>query len=262
MKTYYYFHILMFALLTLSCQQSRYQYQDQSFLDIDNPDIQQWTEEEFRIFGEAQQRVGLIVRERGTTEYEEKGRHGLKASNGASVNISERLYYMIWSMFVYYHEDLDYRSPTGIIDVNALRAAPKEDLIYAIMHSGSNSSAWSRREYNKICRYADRINKNWREDGFSLEEMDQMVWHFRNLHRKELNLTQADSVFAFDRKVVLVWSEHHDRVVAVNALRPIFYSGRETNVGEYRLKVYDFDRGARYGYPLSYDYKDVKYIYE
>lgn len=256
--------ISLVAIVTLitSCNTVTYKYQDRPYLDLDMPvlDFKKMSQQEAEILSEAEVRVGIFERERGTRDYAFNGPYGLTAPNGASVNISERLYDFIWETHIHYYRELSARGGGGIIDTDALLKEPKEDLIYALMHSGNKSKDWSNAEYNKLCRYANKIQKDWKKRGFSLEEMDMLAQRCKGLHRKELVLSQADSMKEFNRSVVLVWSERHQRLYAVNAIRMERRHGKDSD--SYLLKAYNFHWNPKYGHRVFFKPEEVKFIYE
>ena len=133
-------------------------------IDYDNlnKSRENWTDEEDDTYREAERRVNIQERKKGSKERKREGRYYTKVQSGAEINISERLFEYIEDNIEGYN-DREFLGGIYKDEASIPKYPLAEDLIWAIMHSGASSSSWQDSQYKRICRYANRIKKDWRD---------------------------------------------------------------------------------------------------
>ena len=260
-----YFSVIV--ILLTACNTVTYKYQDQPFLEIDYDNMDKsrefWTEEERETYREAERRANIRERKEGSKEFKREGRYYTKVQSGSEINISERLFEYIEDNIEGYND----REFLGGIykDESSIPKYPlAEDLIWAIMHSGASSSSWQDSKYKKICRYANRIKKDWREKGFTLEEADRLVRHFRpDLQRVDFDPSYVDTSTIHSLRQIVLYSDATGPYHAINASRIVPYRQQEQWLRclNYHRSPFGDTRGSRYGYTRYLRFDSVKYIY-
>ncbi|MBQ9201667.1 MAG: hypothetical protein IJ154_04780 [Bacteroidales bacterium] len=257
---------LMFLVVGFyGCRQLK--YQDVRYLEIDYDNMDKsrefWTEEERETYREAERRANIQERKEGSRELKREGRYYTKIQSGSEINISERLFEYIKDNIEAYNE----REFLGGIykDEASIPKYPlAEDLVWAIMHSGPNSASWQDSEYKRICRYADRVKKDWREKGFTLEEADRLVRKFRpELQRMEFNQMYVDTSTIRSLHQIVLYSNVTGPYHAINASRIVPYRQKELRLRclNYHRSLLGDTRGAKYGYTQYLRFDSIQYIY-
>jgi len=180
--------------------------------------------------------------------------------NGAAINISEKLYEEIW-------EGYDWMNYLTINKLGGIHSGPEtkhllaNDLILAIMYNGESSAHWKDSEYKRICRYADRIKKGWRQRGFTLEEADQLVRYFRGEHMQRVlfDTTYINRSSTESQRNIVLGLDNDGNYHALNVLR--LDTDPNSNWGTH-LRCVVFRLGRK-EYPLRVKRRtsNMKYIY-
>jgi len=270
MKNPFLFTLMLLVVGFYSCRQLK--YQDARYLEIDydydnmNESRVFWTEEERETYREAERRANIQEREKGSEEHLKKGRYYTKTQSGAEINISERLFEYVKDNIEGYNDEEFLGGSIHRDDVSFPQYPLAEDLVWAIMHSGPSSSSWSKSEYKRICRYANRIKKDWREKGFSLEEADRLVRHFRpELQRVEFDPSYVDTSTINSLHQIVLYSDMTGPCHATNASRIVPYRQQEQ-----RLRCLNYYRSIfgdtredinKYGIIHYLRFDRVAYIY-
>ena len=250
-----------------SCQTLR--YQESRYLEIDDDNLyksrENWTDEEDDTYLEAERRVNIQERKKGSKERKREGRYYTKVQSGAEINISERLYEYIKENIEGYN-DVEYVGGIYMSGSSIPESPLAEDLIWAIMHSGPSSSSWSKSEYKKICRYANRIKKDWREKGFTLDEADRLVRHFHpELQRVEFDPSYVDTSTIHSLHQIVLYSDATGPYHAINASRIVPYRQQEQRLRclNYYQSMFGDTResNAKYGFTQYLRFDRVSYIY-
>ena len=260
----------LFVFSFQSCQTLK--YQDARYLEIDydydnmNESRVFWTEEERETYREAERRANIQEREKGSEEHLKKGRYYTKTQSGAEINISERLFEYVKDNIEGYNDEEFLGGSIHRDDVSFPQYPLAEDLVWAIMHSGSSSSSWSKSEYKKICRYANSIKKDWREKGFTLEEADRLVRHFRpDLQRVEFDPSYVDTSTIHSLRQIVLYSDATGPYHAINASRIVPYRQQEQRLRclNYYQSLFGDTResNAKYGFTQYLRFDRVSYIY-
>lgn len=251
-----------------SCQTLK--YQESLYLEIDYDNLNKsrefWTEEERETYREAEKRTSIREREEGSKEFKREGRYYTKVQSGAEINISERLFEYIKDNIEGYNDREFLGGSIHRDDASFPQYPLAEDLVWAIMHSGPSSSSWSKSEYKKICRYANRIKNDWREKGFTLDEADRLVRRFRpELQRMEFDPSYVDTSTINSLHQIVLYSDVTGPCHATNASRIVPYRQQEQRLRclNYYQSLFGDTResNAKYGFTQYLRFDRVSYIY-